>query len=527
MATTKKTPDPAKTKTTVLAKAKTAEDTPNLTTLPQVYDPNKMKGLKDSLLGNLNSLEVSIKPLQDIQQNIKGLENDAAKLIQVLGDDKSKYLEYKDQINNLKSSLVKARTGPESGRQALVKPANDYVSFVNDIYKSIESSVKKIEEQIKPIVQELKEQEDAEKARKAEEKAKQLNDRIKTLGTYGAKIIDGFYVIQSIINKDQEVSFQVTDLQSMTEKSWQMAIDKAKEIHDSNEIEEKERLEAIEKQRATKAKEEAEENTKKQKELEDLRSERMEARLYKLEVLGFVMDEKQNFINSKIGTKETYNSIADMNREDWNMWIEKQNTHITNFDKQQKENAAKQALTQHGFSKSPDGNYQRSFKNINETISISLEEWNSDVTREDKLKQMQDCLERENKLKIQRESNHNVLINAGLKYDGSVYKYENKSPTTPELKYEPSILDESITSVLPTIEKHKVTDNNNFADDEKKAKDDAENKRIKQTTERQRMSNMMTEIQTVLNKYIDNFETKTEINNAFNNFRKQCEKLTP
>lgn len=489
-----------------------------------IYNQSELTKLQENVKESIDGLVISTAPLVEIFQSIESARKEIDDIIANVGQDDEKLMEYEDTILKLKSRLVKFRTGPEADRAVLVKPYNDLVAFINNTYKKIVTSVQPEEAKLKPLVEKINSINEAEKKRKEEEKQKKLTERTEAITNLGAKMESGYYVVRQDSDPENEVSLQISDLQTMSDKTWEAILIAAKKIHDTNTKERDENARILAEQQKKKQEEEEAQQRKAAKELEDLRMERLEARSEKMAGLGFEL-KGEVYYNPEIGSSEHKNKIADLTRDQWNEWCLTQTQKTKDVQSKKKEADSINFLNQHNFIYDPKTESRiRTWKNTCETMSIHNTELET-LNRESILVTLNEYDQKEQSVKSKRENNHNQLINAGMVFQNQFYTAINRSIKTPEFKIPSSILDSTQDEINETISKfksHTAEDMKNKSlqdEEEKKARDLAD---LQEKSERELTSKLVSEIEAIINKY-ENVLPNKPLRTFFLDFRKKCE----
>lgn len=184
----------------------------------------------------------------------------------------------------------------DDSRKADSREVKKITDALNVFYSLPIEYIEEMEEKIKPIRKKITEADEAEKKRKKEEEMARTNKRISELIAIGAKLVEGFYVLENPNDPDDCIEIQGVDINNTSDGNWAIITEKANQIKDkilADELKERERKEK-EKQEL-KDKQEKLDRERKEMEVERYNNRKevlLSLGLNELEDKSFVFDNK-------------------------------------------------------------------------------------------------------------------------------------------------------------------------------------------------------------------------------------------
>lgn len=200
----------------------------------------------------------------------------------------------------------------EEDRKADTREVKKITDALNSFYALPIEYIEEMEDKIKPIRKKIQDADELEKKRKKEEEMARTNKRISELLAVGAKLKEGFYVLENPNDPEDCIEIQGIDINNTSDETWAIISEKANQIN--ARIKEDEEKENARKQK------EADEFKAKQEKLEreklDMEMERYSNRKEVLLTLGLEETEGQQFF---FGKKELTNraEIVSLDSESW------------------------------------------------------------------------------------------------------------------------------------------------------------------------------------------------------------------
>lgn len=247
--------------------------------------PMELTELKNGIKG----IEQGIKRIEEVGRQVSELKEQADTFIE---NNEAVTKDNYPEASRLVSLLRTTRTSLDSERKTAVAPLNNAVKYYNSLYNENIEDIKEAEAKIKPLKEVYDKEEDDRKEKAKQEKEKAFLEKIQTFQDLGAKLIDGFYVIESPDGNDEnDISYQAAEFRTISDENWgklkKLAMQYKNEVAEKEEREAKEAKEKEDKRLADEA--------ELKKKIADAENEKLSMRKEMLEMQGFY-EESGNFV---------------------------------------------------------------------------------------------------------------------------------------------------------------------------------------------------------------------------------------